>query len=70
MFINKMKNDLYNMGYDKEMIDDKLSHIEYESNALEKDLEKAKKKYISDKNKIISSLLRKGYSYEEINSKI
>ena len=70
MFINKMKNDLYNMGYDKEMIDEKLVSIEYESDALDKDLEKAKKKYKEDKKKIISSLLRKGYSYEEINSKI
>ena len=27
MFINKMKNDLYNLGYDKDMIDDYLSNI-------------------------------------------
>lgn len=68
MFINKMKNDLYNLGYDKDMIDEKLSKIEYESNAIEKDFDKAKKKYKEDKTKIINSLLRKGYSYEEINS--
>ena len=67
MFINKMKNDLYNLGYDKEMIDEELSKIEYTSNAIEKDFEKSKKKY-DDKTKIINSLLRKGYSYEEINS--
>ena len=68
MFINKMKNDLYNLGYDKDMIDEELSKIEYESNAIEKDFDKAKKKYKEDKTKIINSLLRKGYSYEEINS--
>ena len=68
MFINKMKNDLYNMGYDKELIDSKLSNINYESNALEKDFEKCNKKFKGDKIKITNSLLRKGYSYEEINS--
>ncbi len=66
MFITKMKNDLYNLGYDKELIDEKLSNIEYSSNAIDKDFEKANKKYKDDKNKIVSSLLRKGYSYEEI----
>ena len=65
MFINKLKNDLYNLGYDKELIDEKLSNINYKSNALEKDVEKAIKKY-NDKNKIINYLLRKGYSYNEI----
>ena len=69
MFINKMKNDLYNLGYDKDMIEDKLSKISYESDAIIKDYEKLKKKY-NDKNKIVSSLLRKGYSYEEINTQI
>ena len=69
MFINKMKNDLYNLGYDKDMIDEKLSKIEYESNAIDKDYQKCFKKFNGDKNKIINSLLRKGYSYEEINSK-
>ena len=68
MFINKMKNDLYNLGYDKDMIEEKLSKIDYESDALERDFEKALKKYKDDKNKLISYLLRKGYSYEEINS--
>ena len=69
MFINKMKNDLYNLGYDKDMIEGELSKIEYESDALEKDLEKLKRKY-DDKTKIVNSLLRKGYTYEEITSKI
>ena len=68
MFITKMKNDLYNLGYDKDMIDNELSNIEYDSNALDKDYEKAFRKFKGDKIKIINSLLRKGYSYEEINS--
>ena len=69
MFINKMKNDLYNMCYSSDMIDEYLSSIEYESNSLDKELSKLKRKY-SDKNKIINSLLRKGYTYEEIKSKL
>lgn len=69
MFINKMKNDLYNMGYSSDMIDEYLSSIEYESNSLDKELSKLKRKH-SDKNKIINSLLRKGYTYEEIKSKL
>ena len=69
MFINKMKNDLFNMGYDKDMIEKVLSKIEYESNAIDKDFEKCYKKFDGNKNKITASLLRKGYSYEEINSK-
>ena len=70
MFINKLKLDLYNMGYDKYMIDNILMNIEYSSNAIDKEIEKAKKKFKNDRNKIISSLLRKGYNYEEINSKL
>lgn len=70
MFINKLKLDLYNMGYDKYMIDNLLMNIEYSSNAIDKEIEKAKKKFKNDRNKIISSLLRKGYNYEEINSKL
>lgn len=70
MFVSKMKNDLYNLGYDKYMIENVLSNIEYDSNALSKDLEKASRKFKGDKTKIINSLLRKGYSYEEINSSL
>jgi len=69
MFINKIKNDLYNLGYDKDIIDEYLSNIEYESNAIDKDFEKCNRKFNGDKTKITNSLLRKGYSYEEINSK-
>lgn len=68
MFITKMKNDLYNMGYDKYMIEELLFNIEYSSDALSKDFEKANRKFKGDKNKIISSLLRKGYNYDEINN--
>ena len=68
MFISKMKNDLYNLGYDKYMIDELLSNIEYSSDALSKDFLKASRKFKGDKNKIVSSLLRKGYNYDEINS--
>ena len=68
MFILKMKNDLYNLGYDKNMIDDNLSNIEYVSNAIEKDFDKCFKKFKGDKTKILNSMIRKGYSYEEVNS--
>ena len=70
MFITKMKNDLYNLGYEKDMIENALSNIEYESDVLEKDYNKAFRKYSNDKTKLINSLLRKGYSYDEINSLI
>ena len=63
-----MKNDLYNLGYDKNMIDDNLSNIEYVSNAIEKDFDKCFKKFKGDKTKILNSMIRKGYSYEEVNS--
>ena len=66
MFIQKLKNDLYNMGYTEDLIEDNLRNIEYNSNAITKDFEKLNKKYKSDKTKIINSMLRKGYNYEEI----
>lgn len=70
MFMNKMKNDLFNLGYDKNMIEDNLSNIEYNSDALSKEYEKCKRKYKDDKTKIINSLLRKGFTYEEIKNHI
>ena len=70
MFITKLKIDLYNLGYDKNMIDNILCNIKYESNALDKELTRALKKYKDDKNKLINYLLRKGYSYDEINEKL
>ena len=66
MFINKLKNDLYNLGYSKDMIEENLSNIEYVSNAIDKDFNRARNKYKDDKNKIINYLLRKGYSYNDI----
>ena len=69
MFMTKMRNDSYNMGYDMEMIEKSLSCIDYESNAIDKDFEKAFRKFKGEKSKIVSSLLRKGYSYESINSR-
>jgi regulatory protein len=68
MFINKLKNDLYNLGYDRYLIDELLSNISYESDSLKKEYEKVSRKFKGERNKIISSLLRKGYTYEEINS--
>ncbi len=66
MFINKLKTDLFNLGYNEELIKINLENIDYESN-IKNDYLKATKKY-KDKNKIKAYLLRKGYSYEEINS--
>ncbi len=68
MYITKMKNDLYNLGYDKELIEEELSKIEYDSDAIIIDYQKALKKFKDNKDKIINSLLRKGYTYEEISS--
>ena len=69
MYFNKLKNDLYNKGYSNEMIENKLSNVEYKSDAFEKDFNKAIKKY-NDKNKIISFLIRKGYDYNDIRNKL
>ena len=70
MFINKMKNDLFNLGYDKYMIEQGLCNIEYKSDALIKEYEKCKRKFKGDNTKIINSLLRKGFTYEEIKNHI
>mgnify|MGYP004612346285 FL=1 len=66
MIINKLKIDLYNMGYDKDMISNKLSNINIDNSNIINEFNKASKKY-KDKNKIINYLLRKGYSYSEVN---
>ncbi len=66
MLISKLSNDLYLLGYDKYMIDDELSNIKYDNSNIKKEFIKANKKFKGDKNKIINSLLRKGYTYEEI----
>ena len=69
MFINKIKTDLYNMGYSNDLIEKHLMNINYESNSLDKEFNKILKKFKGDKTKTINSLLRKGYTYEEIKSK-
>lgn len=68
ILINKLSNDLYNLGYDKSMIELELSNIKYDNSSINKEAEKAYKKYKKDKNKIVNYLLRKGYTYEEVNS--
>ena len=45
-----------------------LSKIEYDNSSIEKEYQKALKKYKDNKVKISSYLLRKGYSYDEINN--
>lgn len=70
MYVNKLKSELYSKGYYENDINEKLSNISYESNAIEKDIDKAIRKYKNDKNKIINYLLRKGYSYDEIKNNI
>ncbi len=70
MFINKLKNELYNKGYCNEVIEKKLSNIKYESDSIKKEVQKAIKKYKNDKNKIISYLMRKGYTYDEIKREL
>lgn len=66
MFISKLKTDLFNLGYNEELIKNNIENIDYESN-IKNDYLKATKKH-KDKNKIKAYLLRKGYSYEEINA--
>lgn len=67
MFINKLKYELISLGYDRYMIEEELSKIEYFSGDLSKDYDKFNKKYEGDKYKISNGLHRKGYSYDEIN---
>ena len=54
------------MGYDKDMISSKLCNINIDNSNIINEFNKASKKY-KDKNKIINYLLRKGYSYSEVN---
>lgn len=70
MFINKLKNDLYLKGYSKELIESKIVNIKYKSDSINKETTKAIRKYKNDKNKIVSYLMRKGYSYEEIKDSL
>ena len=45
-----------------------VSKIEYDNSNIENEYKKAFKKYNDNKIKIISYLLRKGYTYDEINN--
>jgi len=72
---NKIKVDLYNLGYDSYMIEDILNNIKIESN-IEKEFNliynKLNKKYsgIELENKIKQKLYQKGYSFTEINEQL
>ncbi len=69
----KLKEELINLGYSKELINEKLDNIELPSdkNKLIKDYQKIKEKLerkdVDNLNyKIINKLLQKGYRYEDI----
>ncbi len=72
---NKIKIELYNLGYDNHMIDDVLNNVKFNDN-IEKEFNiiynKLIKKYndYELKNKIKEKLYQKGYSYEDINEQI
>ena len=72
---NKLKIDLYNLGYDSYMVEEILNNIKIESN-IEKEFNiiynKLNKKYngIELENKIKQKLYQKGYSFSEINEQI
>ncbi len=72
---NKIKVDLYNLGYDSYMIEDILNNTKIESN-VEKEFNliynKLNKKYngIELENKIKQKLYQKGYSFTEINEQL
>ena len=68
MIINKLNEDLFYLGYDKYMIDEELSYVKCDNSNIKKEFNKIHKKYNGEKNKIINALLRKGYTYEEINN--
>ena len=71
---NKIKEDLFILGYDGDLIDVNISNIKTnDSESIEKEYEKAKAKYSKKykdeklKTQIKSYLYRKGYSIEDIN---
>lgn len=74
MIINKLKIDLFNLGYDKYMIDDHLSKLnKSDEDNLKKEIEKAYNKYSKKYEgkaleiQIKNYLYRKGYSVNEID---
>lgn len=80
--VRKQKEQIYSKlvrdGFSLELINNRINKIEFKDNSdmtLDKDLKKLLKKYqeLDDKlkyTKIVSSLMRKGYSYSQIHSKI
>lgn len=78
MFINKIKNDLINLGYSKDLIDCCLENIDIEEdlNILEKEfnkeLKKLSKKYNGNAliNKVKYNLYKKGFSLNDIDTLI
>lgn len=74
MIKNKLKVDLFNLGYESEVITEVLSDIKFDNNdAINKDynkcLTKYSKKYSDDELylKVRNYLYTKGYSLDEIN---
>ena len=75
LFIYKTQNYLLNLGYPKELINEKLSNLRISNiNNIEKEYKKAYNKYKNKysgeelKYKIFNYLYRKQYNKEEINS--
>ena len=76
MFKEKLKKDLYNMGYYKELVDIILNSMEFDSDIdilkkeYEKEYKKLSRKYEGSTlyNKIKYSLYKKGFSLENIES--
>ena len=66
MLLNKIKNDLYNMGYHDNEID--ISDLDFDDHELmQKEYEKLLKKYEKDPNKeyiIRQKLYQKGYNLD------
>lgn len=74
MVKNKLKIDLYNLGYDNNLIEENLNNLTLNNNEnIKKEYSKAynkySKKYMDQElyQKIKSYLYRKGYKIEEIN---
>ncbi len=74
MIKNKLKIDLYNLGYDNNLIEENLNNLNLNNNEnIKKEYSKAynkySKKYMDQElyQKVKSYLYRKGYKIEEIN---
>ena len=74
MVKNKLKIDLYNLGYDNNLIEENLNNLNLNNNEnIKKEYSKAynkySKKYMNQElyQKVKSYLYRKGYKIEEIN---